>query len=133
MQFTPQETKLIEKLRKQNLLWPRMRWVALGLGVLGCITCAVWGYLLYRGYVLTLDPQSDHISVQGVYGLLFVWTMFGMLFMLGVGQLTAVCFYWHGDVNRMLLVKLLDAQQDQSPTDKHAPNIPDRVDRNDHS
>lgn len=34
MQFTPQEMKLIERLRKQERRWPRTRWILLAMAAL---------------------------------------------------------------------------------------------------
>jgi len=33
MQLTPREQKLIERMRKQERQWPRLRWFMIGAGV----------------------------------------------------------------------------------------------------
>ena len=62
MQFTPQETKLIERLRKQERRWPRMRWALLATGIFaaGCYT-----------YILIALYHTLHFDTLPSYEVLF--------------------------------------------------------------
>lgn len=116
MQFTPQETRLIEKLRKQNRRWPRTRWLVLAIGVLSTGLCFAWGYLVY---LLTLASSRDHLDSGDAFVIALLWTKCCLWLWIGTWSFATACTKWHGDVNRMLLLRLLDAQQKQTATDEH--------------
>src|SRR5258706_5593623 len=108
MQFTEQETKLIQRLRRQERLWPRTRWALIGTGV---FVAACYTYILvdlYRSLHFDSLP-SDEVLLFAIY-----WPkcLLGML--LAVWLITWPLAHWHGNVNRMLLLRLLDAQQSET-------------------
>jgi hypothetical protein len=49
-----------------------------------------------------------------------IWTKCCMYFVFGMWCFVTACIKWHGDVNRMLLLKLLDAQQKERVEDTPA-------------
>ncbi len=111
MQFTPQETKLIERLRKQERRWPWVRWVLLAAGVLTASSCVCILVALYR---------TLHFDSLPTYEVLFFAMLWPKCLILMVGAAWLIGWplaNWHGSVNRMLLLKLLDAQQSQKPDD----------------
>lgn len=115
MQFTPKEEKLIRRLRKQDRQWRWLRWVLLAGGAIGVVNLALYGRLLF--------PLIDGLSAEGhpdVTDALVIAVFFPKLLVI-VG-VTAICFAiswrdWNGNVNRMLLLKLLDAQQKRDESD----------------
>ena len=115
MKFTPKEQKLIQRLRKQDRQWRWARWLILVSGLLSAGLCAGWGYfvsLLVRGPATPMD--SD-----GVFVFALIWTKCCMFFCIACWCLGMVAVNWHGDVNRMLLLKLLD-EQEQKATGRDA-------------
>ena len=112
MQFTPRETKLIERLRKQERRWPRMRWALLAAGVFAacCYT-----------YILIALYHTLHFDTLPSYEVLFFAMLWPkcLLGMILAGWLIAwPISNWHGNVSRMLLLRLLDAQQSQKAPDE---------------
>jgi hypothetical protein len=113
MQFTPQEMKLIERLRKQDRCWPRIRWFILGmivffLAVYGCIA-----YFLFN----TLDSETVSTpNASLVFAIFYAKAIF--MTAVAVGLLAFTIRDWHGNVQRMLLLRLLDAQQKESAKDE---------------
>jgi hypothetical protein len=111
MQFTSQEMKLIERLRKQERRWPRVRWALLGTGV---FVAACYSYILLGLY------RSLHFDTLPSYEVLFFALMWPkcLLGMIGAAWLIVwPLTNWHGSVRRMLLLRLLDAQQTQKDHD----------------
>jgi hypothetical protein len=113
LHLTPQETKLIEKLRKQNRQWPRIRWLVLALGVLSTFLFVAYGYFL-RLLILESGRQIDSAGVL-IFALL--WTKCCMYFVFATLSFAIAWRNWRGDVNRMLLLRLLEAQQKETNTD----------------
>jgi hypothetical protein len=108
MNFTPQETKMIERLRKHERQWRWARWLVLVMGVLSAGLCAAFGFLLHG---LIAESQAGHFDGQTVFFIVLIWTKCCFYFLFGVWCFITACLKWHGDVNRMLLLRLLDAQQ----------------------
>src|SRR6516164_2284918 len=109
MQFTPNEEKLIRRLRKQDRRWRWLRWLLLAAGAIGVVNLVLYGW--------TIFPLIDGLSAPGhpdVNDVLVIAIFFPKL-LVTVG-VTTMCFSiswrdWNGNVNRMLLLKLLEAQQ----------------------
>ena len=111
MQFTARETKLIERLRKQERRWPRIRWALLGTGIFGA---AVYTYILIALY------RSLHFDTLPSYEVLFfamLWPKCLVGMILAGWLIVWPVSNWHGNVNRMLLLRLLDSQQGQKGPD----------------
>ena len=107
MQFTPQETKMIERLRKQERHWPWMRWALLATGIFGagCNT-----------YILTTLYRGLHFDTLPSYEVLFfamLWPKCLLGIILAAWLIVWPLSSWHGNVNPMLLLRLLDSQQGQ--------------------
>jgi hypothetical protein len=112
MEFTPQETKLIERLRKQERRWPRVRWALLATGVFLAACCTYTLVGLCRSLHFDTLPSSEVLF----FAMLWPYCLLAMLgaTWLIVWPLTS----WHGSVNRMLLLRLLDAEQTQKGHDE---------------
>ena len=114
MQFTPTEAKLIERLRKQERRWPRTRWMLLALAG---FAFAAYGYIAYQMFS-RLD-SSKFPNQDSALMVAFFWPkcLVGLLF--GAWFLSLAIRDWKGNVNRMLLLKLLDAQKTESGSHGH--------------
>jgi uncharacterized membrane protein YjjP (DUF1212 family) len=108
MKFTPRESKLIERLRKYERQWRWARWLVLLMALLSTGLCAAFAYLLHG---LIPGTEAGHFDGQQVFFIVLIWTKFCFCFFFGVWCFATVCLKWHGDVNRMLLLRLLDEQQ----------------------
>ncbi len=103
MQFTARELRLIERLRKQERKWPRGRWYLL---VTAILTYAIYGYI---GYYLIETLGSDKISKDDATMMVALfWPKCILMFAVASWLLVLAIRDWHGNVNRMLLLKLLD-------------------------
>jgi hypothetical protein len=108
MNFTPQEIKLIERLRKHDRGWRWARWLVLVLALLSAGLCTAFGYLLHG---LITESEAGRFDGLTVFYIVLIWTKCCFYFSFGVWCFITVFQKWHGDVNRMLLLRLLDAQQ----------------------
>src|SRR5215467_4196419 len=106
MEFTTQDTKLIERLRKRHRQWRWIRWVLLANGVLYAALCVACGYLLstfFRGPAHRVD--SDEILGVAVF-----WTNCLMFFVISTWSFVTAALKWRGDPTQILLLRLLDTQ-----------------------
>ncbi|SRR5260221_425977 len=114
MKFTPQEMKLIERLRKQERRWPRTRWILLGMAA---FILAAYGYTAHMLFS-TLDSKTfspaDSALLFALYWpqLLLMTVMAGAFIALAVRD-------WRGNVHRMLLLRLLDAHQKEADSEQN--------------
>jgi hypothetical protein len=110
MEFTPQETKLIARLRKQQRQWAWARWVCLGFGLASVVLCAMFGFLLHS---LVSGPIGEHPDGMSVLYIVLIWTKCCIYFGFALCFLIMALTKWHGDASKTLLLKLLDAQEHQ--------------------
>ena len=100
---------MIERLRKQDRQWAWVRWLVLAMGFVFIGLAFMFGYILYW---LTSKSGLDQAgSSVFLFTVLYCWTKGCLWFLFGIWCFVTVFIRWHGDVNRMLLLKLLDAQQ----------------------
>jgi len=140
MQFTPREIKLIENLRKQQRFWPKARYIFLCSGILMSGLCAVLLSLAIQAFredakfkevlmseleELPPDQIGKHIlqflprwheEALGVALFVPFWCIFAVF---AISRLTIVTIYWRGHPDRILLLKLAEAQLSQTSGDKH--------------
>lgn len=111
MQFTAQERKLIERLRKEERLWPRLRWWVVGGGV-SIEICYVYLLISMMSHIARHLSAPDELAVSALFiDILMLWPK--CLLMLPVGAVL-ICWgirNWRGNANRMVLLRLLDAQE----------------------
>jgi len=123
MQFTSREVKLIERLRKEERRWPWVRWVMLTIGAVCTLNGGLWGWLLYHSlYWESLIPvaKRDPLDATKVFVIVVLWSVCCIWLFLAIWGFTIVWRTWNGDVNRMLLLKLLDAQQTREKSSDQA-------------
>lgn len=109
MQFTPQELKLIERLRKQERMWNRTRWILLAMGVLTIgvyAYIAIWIFGALGSEELSADDQALIVA--------FFWpkVLFGNL--LAAVLIGLAVRDWRGNAMRMLVLRLLEDHQKDS-------------------
>ena len=113
MQLTPREVKMVARLRKTERLWPRLRWAVLGAGI---FAWAVYGYIAFSICDRLQSADAGHDSF-GSYvwlaGFAMMWPKCLLGFVVGTCLIVLAIRDWHGNVNRVLLLKLLDAQEKQ--------------------
>ena len=95
---------LVERLRKRERQWPRYRWILLVVGVFGLACCT---YILISMFNY-LD--FEHLELYHVLFFALIWPKCLLMFILGMGLIVWAITDWHGNANRTLLLKLLDAQ-----------------------
>ncbi|MCI0744487.1 MAG: hypothetical protein L0Y58_03680 [Verrucomicrobia subdivision 3 bacterium] len=113
MQFTPQEMKLIERLRKQERRWPRTRWILLGMAAFLLAGYAYIAYMLFSTLDSDTFSPADSALLFALYWpkVLLMTVMAGAFIALAVRD-------WRGNAHRMLLLRLLDAHQKQTDRDE---------------
>jgi hypothetical protein len=127
IQFTPQEQKWIERLRKEQLRWPKARWFSLGVGI---FLILVYSFILIMLFNVpgfpgrSSNPQDLTLSLVFEVNWLIFFAMFWpkclLGFVLGTWLIVWTKINWYGNANRMLLLRLLDANQKQADAEKHA-------------
>ncbi len=108
MQLTPAETKLIERLRKEERRWARWRWLTMAAGGSSFVACTACGWLLYR---LVHEGSAERLEPMDVFVIVLIWTKCFMWFVIGVSLVSRGCTKWRGDANRTLLLRLLDERR----------------------
>jgi len=119
MEFTSRELKQIERLRKQERQWPRTRWLLLAMAI---FIYAVYGCLVvlyyHRLFPSEIDTTlfGDLLSRVNLLMFAMFWPKFLLAFCFATWCVCVAIRDWHGNINRRLLLKLLDAQQSQPPS-----------------
>jgi uncharacterized membrane protein len=108
IEFTPNEMRLIERLRKQERQWRWARWMMLTMGACFIILCAFYGYALH----FLISESRGHLDSDAVFLMMLFWTKCCMSFFFGIVFFIKAGTNWHGDANRKLLLRLVN---DQSP------------------
>ena len=114
MQFTPRELKLIERLRKQERKWPRTRWILIGMAAFGF---AIYGYVAYMLFS-TLDSKTFSPADSALLFAVF-WPKALLMMVFASWFIVLAIRDWRGNVERMLLLRLLDAHQKEMVADEH--------------
>jgi hypothetical protein len=96
-------------LRKQERQWPRLRWVLLAVGLLCAVASALNGYILFR--LVSQLNSAGGTSPDAVLGIAVFFPKLLIQIVLATWAFAKAFHDWHGNVTRMLLLRLLDAQQ----------------------
>jgi hypothetical protein len=108
MNFTPEERRLVEGLRKKERQWRVARWILLPGGV---VTMTLWGWLLWIVFH-RLDSQRPEEAAEMV-AFVYPTALFGLsaaAFMMALAIRD-----WRGNPERVLLLKLLDEHVEPCP------------------
>ena len=101
----------MEKLRTRKRQWPRTRWLVLVLGVAALAATAAWGRLLF---VVLAGLGSARLDSTGVVLISYVVTKCMLMFLFGIWCFAVVWQGWHGNMQRVLLLRLQEAQQNST-------------------
>ncbi len=102
---------MIGRLRKQERQWPRLRWVILGIGVLFTIDLFLYGRILWT---LASELQSETpTSPDTVLAIAIFFPKCLVQAAVAAGAYFKAFSEWHGNVSRMLLLRLLDTHQNE--------------------
>jgi hypothetical protein len=111
VQLTTREKKLVERLRKQELQWPRLRWFLIGTGIFA-VLCSGFIVIELLQHIDTMLAVHDDVMSRGwLFGFALFWPKCLILFGFGAFIIIWTIRDWHGNANRVLLLKLLEAQQ----------------------
>ena len=106
---------MIERLRKEDRRWRRTRWVLLAMAGL---LLAAYAYI---AHMLLTDFSSDSIGNNASLWLFALfWPKILLASCVAGGLIGLAIRDWHGNVTRMLLLRLLDAQHKPTVGDEHA-------------
>jgi hypothetical protein len=106
MEFTPQELKLIAKLREQERRWPRRRWILLGMAAFSLVVYGVVAHYLFSTLDFRIFSPADSAMLVAV-----CWPIILPMVLVAGAFLALAIRDWQENVQRMLLLKLLDAQE----------------------
>lgn len=113
MQLTEREAKMVARLRKAERLWPRWRWAVLGAGI---FAWAVYGYIAFSicDRLESVKIGKDNLEYEiWLTAFAMMWPKCLLGFAVGTCLIVLAIRDWHGNVNRTLLLKLLNAQGDR--------------------
>jgi len=113
VQFTPQELKLIERLRTQERQWARTKWVLLVTACCLLVTYSCLASILYSHF---FNGFAAEASRSDLVLLMFSLSWPVILMMSGiVGFLLGLVIKdWRGNAQRLLLLRLLDARENET-------------------
>jgi len=112
MQFSPQEMKLVERLRKQERQWRWVRWMSL------CLSLFIVGCYGYIGISLYHRLHWEALTTEDVFLVAVYWPK--MILAMGFAAWFVIwpLTNWRGNATRLLLLKLLDAQSEKQGDEK---------------
>jgi EamA domain-containing membrane protein RarD len=99
-----------------------MRWFVLVAGIFG-LACAA--YIPFGFFRIFPFDSLNNLEPLDAVGFTIFWTAFLLIYVTSLSQIALAIKEWHGNVHRMLLLKLLDAQLQQ-------PSLPSAADLNQH-
>lgn len=111
MQLTSRETKLVERLRKQERQWPRLRWFTLGAGIFGALCFSFILITLLKHVDSALGDHGDFLAPAWLFAFARFWPTCLIGFGLAAYLIGWTIRDWSGNANRVLLLKLLEADQ----------------------
>ncbi len=117
MEFTTEELKQIEHLRSQERRWPRTRWILLWTGIgIAAVYVYILVLLLRLVFLSEGDPTrlGDVLSRTNILVFAVFWPNCLLALCYAAWCIAVAIRDWNGNTNRMLLVKLLEAQQARS-------------------
>jgi len=121
MNFSAQERKLVERLRKQERQWRVTRWLLL---IMGVGIAAAWSWLLWYTYKL-VGADREGVS-ELLLALAYPKVLFGL--MVAAGMVGFALRDWWGHPTRLLLLKLIDEldRRDVASEEKHQHDAPQK-------
>src|SRR5258706_7464865 len=112
MELTPREIKLIERLRKQERQWVWLRWGLLAGGLLCTVALALYSHTLFS--LASGLNSAGPTSPDTVLAIAIFFPKWLVLLAFATWAFGKAFSDWHGNANRVLLLRLLDAQQKET-------------------
>jgi hypothetical protein len=112
MEFTSEELKLIERLRKRERQWHWIRWALLGASA---FTVVCYGYISVSLYHRL---HWEALTVEDAFLFAFFWPKILIAIWIAAWFAVWPLTSWRGNATRLLLLKLLDAQKGNKGNEK---------------
>jgi hypothetical protein len=119
MEFTPQEMKLVKRLRKQERQWPKLRWFVLGAGIFALVCYSFILISVLNHLNLAGSAHDEFLSHAWLFAFALFWPKCLIGFGVGAWLIAWTIKDWNGNANRMLLLKLLDATQKRTDSNEN--------------
>jgi len=116
MKLTTREMKLAEQLRKLERLWPRLRWFLLITSAVCFAVCGIFSFLLADAVQSNDIPRAELALVVAVF-----WPKIILILLLAAGMFGLAVGNWHGNAQRILLLKLLDDRLKETEKETNVP------------
>lgn len=113
MQFSAQEMKLIGHLRKQERRWSRTRYILVGMTAFIFAADGCLAYFLFS----TLESQALSPAEEALL-LAYIWPQVLLMLVIAGAFFALAVRDWRGNVHRILLLRLLDAHQEDDEHQK---------------
>jgi uncharacterized membrane protein YfcA len=107
MEFSKEERRMIERLRKQQRSWRSGRWFMLGSGVLS-LGLGVAGLVIVVPFLQRASDAKTESAVAAAFMLALFHPMIMAFICIAVVTLYCVIRDWQGDSTRTLLLRLID-------------------------
>jgi hypothetical protein len=107
LRFTAVETKQIERLRKREQQWRWARWLYLAIGGMMAIGIVLYGCRLWRLFNI---GDANGWPSPIVLEIAVLWPAFVIKLAVGGYFTISALTKWHGDPNRMLLLRLVSGE-----------------------
>jgi Na+/proline symporter len=113
MRLTPQEVKMVERLRRDERAWQRWRWTILAIVPLA------FGFGAYFAYFVCRLLDSKVVSeAQTAMLIAVLWPQVLLVLVVAAGLMGLAVRDWHGKAHRALLLKLIEAHERESTNDE---------------
>lgn len=109
MELTPDETRLVSRLRAREHQWLVNRWIIVFGGIF---------IYLSHGYLVVLMYQRDQFMEVSAEEVL-LWPLCLIIFFVASCAIAIALADWRGNPTRVLLLKMLDAGQSRESDDEH--------------
>ncbi len=113
MQLTPQEMKMVERLRKDERSWQRWRWVILAVVPLAFGSAAYFAFCTCRLIDSKVVSEAQTAMLIAVF-----WPQVLLVLVAAAGLIGLAVRDWHGKAHRALLLKLIEAHERESSNDE---------------
>jgi hypothetical protein len=102
---------MVERLRKQERQWPQLRWFTLGAGLFGALCSSFIWIILLKHIDSALGDHGDFLARAWLFAFASFYPKCLLGFCLSAYLIGWTIRDWSGNTNRVLLLKLLEADQ----------------------
>jgi hypothetical protein len=112
MKFSPEEIRYIKQLQRAERTWRWERWVSLLLGTLSCVPLVLYGARLFTLFYMMENPDFSATAAAELGSLC---TACFVVLAVALSLILRALSKWRGDPTRILLLRLLESEQRESP------------------